>query len=230
MWSPCVFMKLRMTCVPLLLGLTLGTVAMAQSSVVYFRYYDDKHQLHLDQQLSDDALTNGYDELDRSLNLIRTVPPRLTARDIERLEEAKHQQEMAEEQARRDALLRQLYSSPKDAERERDRQLEAIEVRIEFNKSSLTRLRTLRSQEAARAAGFERNGQPVPKDTRDNISRYDQQIISAENDLRDQQSAQDNIRADFEPKIKRLQEMEAARAAEDSQSNAAESAAPVTSP
>lgn len=212
-------MKLRMSCVLLLLGLCLSPLALADGNVIYFRYYDAKHQLHLDQQVSEEALTYGYEELDSSLNLIRKVAPRMTAKDIERAEEARRQQEAANEQAEHDALLRQLYSSPKDAERERDRQLEAIEVRIGFNKNSLNHLRALRSEEAAHAAAFERSGQPVPKETRDNIARYDQQIISAENDLHDQMNAQASIRADFEPKIKRLQEMEAARAVENGQAD-----------
>jgi len=223
-----VFMKLRMSLLPMLLGLTMGSAAFAQNGIMYFRYYDDKHQEHIDQQVSDDALTYGYDELDRNLNVVRSVAPRLTARDMERVQAEQRKKEEAEEQAKNDALLHQLYSSPADALRERDRQLEAIQLRIDYDKNNINRLRFLRNQEAERAAGQERNGQAVSKDTRDTISGYDKQIVNSENDIKAQQAAQADTSASFEPKIRRLTEMQAAQ---DAASNGgAGSVAPAVQP
>ena len=202
-------MKLRASLLTMLLGLMLTPAAMA-GGIMYFRYYDDRHQVHIDQQITDQALDTGYDELDRNLILIRKVPPRLTGKDLERLEAERRKHAEAEEQAKHDILLRQLYSSPKDAERERDRQLDAIQLRIDYNRNSINRLRSLRASEATQAAGFERNGRPVPKDVAETISKYDKQLLDAENDLKAQQAAQTNTRAQFEPTIRRLEEMEAA--------------------
>src|ERR1700747_389501 len=108
----------------LVLGLSLGVGLRADPIIPYFRYYDANHQVHVEAHLSEDALNFGYEELDKNLNVVRKVPPRLAGRELERVMEDRRRQAEAVEQAKQDALLHQLYASPKDAERERDRQLE----------------------------------------------------------------------------------------------------------
>jgi hypothetical protein len=196
-------MKLCVSSVLMMLGLSVGLTAHADYGVAFFRYYDDHHQVHIVQEVSDEAVDYGYQELDHNMNILRTVPPRPTAKDMERIDaERRHQAELAN-QAQQDAMLKQLYSSPDDA----------IQLRINFSTRALTRLRQDRAAEAQRAAGFERNGQAVPKDTRDSIAKYDKDLIAAEADLKQRQQDQQNTRDRFGPIITRLQAIQAQRQA-----------------
>lgn len=195
----------------LVAGISLAAGASAEGRAQYFRYYDASHQVHLEASLSEEAINQGYDELDAGLHVIRKVPARLVGKALERALELERQQAEAEERTKQDVVLHQLYATPQDAERERDRQVDAIQVHIDYNRNSLSRLRFLRAQDAARAAGFERRGDPVPKDIQESIKGYDRQIISSEADLRSLTQQQQSIRDAFAPKIQRLEELQSAR-------------------
>lgn len=200
--------------VSLFLGLLFAASAASavktdsENPLHFFRYYDEKHESHIDQQISEEHLRFGYDELDSHMQVIRSVPPRPTEKDMERIRAEEKRKAQEEQRAKDDAQLRRLYSSAEDAERARDRQLDAIQLRIDFNTNSLVRLRALRAQEAQRAAGFERNGKPVPKDILKNVDKYDKQILDVQSEMKDHKADQDRLRADFEPTIQRLREID----------------------
>jgi len=194
-----------------LAGLLLAVSAHAddtEHSIRLFRYYDADHKVHIDQQVSDDALTYGYDELDKQMNVMRSVAPRPTAKDLERIKAEQVRREQAEEQARADVQLKRLYSSPQDAERTRDGQVDAIQLHIDFSNNSIVRLRSLRAQQAEIAAGYERSGKPVPKDIQDSIQKYDAQIVAAQEDIKTRKADQDDVRSQFATIIQRLRDMQ----------------------
>jgi uncharacterized protein YkuJ len=184
-----------------------------QSQAHVFRYYDGDHKMHIEQQVTDDALTYGYDELSSQMIVLRTVAPRPTGKDLERLKLEQARRQQAEERAREDVQLRRLYSSSQDAERSRDSQIDAIQLRIDFSNNSIMRMRALRAQDAERAASFERNGKPVPKDVQDNIQRFDTQISAAQEDIKARRGEQEKVRTQFTAIVQRLHELQSGEAA-----------------
>ncbi len=208
---------LRLLILSLLASLAQAAPAPAadkqERSAAYYRYYDDKQGLHLEQQVTEEHLKYGYEELDSRMQVIRKVPPRPTAADMERLQEEKRQRADVARREREDQQLLRLYSAPRDAVLARDRKLDSIQLRIDFSNNAMSRLRGMRAQETQKAAGFERNGKPVPKFVLDEVARLDKQIADVQTDIQARKAEQDAVRAEFEPTIKRLEELTQAKSA-----------------
>lgn len=186
---------------------TVATAAEDKSQMPrWFRYYDDRGQPNVTDAVTPEHVTRGYEELTAKMNLIRRVPPQKPLTAAEQAEaRAKREQEI--KQAKDDKQLRRLYSSPQDAEKARNRQLDALQLRIDFSSNSLTNLRQRRAEEAQRAAVFERTGKPVPADLKESIATYDRQIQNAQKEVEARKAEQEKVRADYAPIIQRLQEL-----------------------
>lgn len=172
----------------------------------WYRYYNDKNQPNVTDSITSEHVARGYDELTASMQLIRHVPPQKTLTP-EEAAAAKAKRQADIQRAKDDKQLLRLYSGPADAEHARDRQLDAIQLHIDFSNNALTNLRQRRASEAQRAAVFERTGKPVPADLKQSIAEYDRQIQNAQNDVNERKADQEKIRADFAPVIQRLQEL-----------------------
>lgn len=195
----------------LLLAGSLGTSVTQAADARWYRYYDEKKQANVTDYVTPEHTARGYDELTASMQLIKHVPPQ-RALSPQEVAAAKAKRDADAQRERDDKQLQRLYSSPADAEHARDRQLDAVQLRIDFSTNALANLRQRRAAEAAKAAVFERTGKPVPKDTKDGIAHYDKQIQSAQLEITTRKAEQDKIRATFTPVIARLQELAAIRA------------------
>lgn len=193
---------------PLLAATLLGLSAIAQAEEIpgarWYRYYDDKKQPNVTDSLTQEHIDHGYDALSSSMQVIKHVPPQkaLTPQEQAAIK-AKREAEL--QQAKDDKQLLRLYSSPADAEHARDRQLDAIQLRIDFSTNSLAGLRQRRAAEAQKAGAFERTGKPVPAELKNSIAGYDKQIQGAQAEIAQRKAEQDKVRADFDPVIQRLQ-------------------------
>ncbi|MDF3031033.1 MAG: hypothetical protein K0R03_1591 [Moraxellaceae bacterium] len=215
--------------IALLLALSLGTpFSLAaddgEAKARWFRYYDDRGQPNVTDTVTPEHVSRGYEELTAKFSLIRKVPPQkpLTAAE---LAAAKAKREQEARQVKEDKQLRRLYSSPQDAEKARNRQLDALQLRIDFSSNSLANLRQRRAEEAQRAAVFERQGKPVPADLKESIAAYDRQIQNAQKEINARKAEQEKVRAEYAPIIQRLQELTGKPA---SKPAAAGTAAPAT--
>ncbi|MDI1301432.1 MAG: hypothetical protein PSX71_05975 [bacterium] len=199
------FSLLLLTCI---LGASITQAADVEAR--WYRYYDDKKQPNVTDSVTSDHIAHGYDELTAGMQVIKHVPAQRTL-TAEEVAAAKAKREADAQRERDDKQLLRLYSSVADAEHARNRQLDAVQLRVDFSTNSLTSLRQRRAAEAQKAAVFERTGKPVPKDTKDGIANYDKQIQSAQTEISARKAEQDKIRSDFAPAIKRLQELTATR-------------------
>lgn len=190
----------------LLLAGVLGSSSALAADARWYRYYDDKKQANVTDSISPEHISHGYDELTASMQLIKHIPPQ-RALTAEELANAKLNNDLTAQRVRDDKQLKRMYSSVSDAEHARDRQINALQLRVDFSASSLTGLKQRRTVAAQQAATLERTGKPTPKEIKDTIADYDQKIKAAQQDIASLKADQDKIRADFDPKIKRLQEL-----------------------
>lgn len=172
----------------------------------WFRYYDDHHHPNVTDVVTPEHVSHGYDELTANMQLIRHVPPQRALTPAE-IAAAKAKREAELEQAKVDKQLLRLYSGPADAEQARKRQLDTLQLRIDFSSNSLINLRKQRAAEAKKAATSQRTGRPTPAELRDTIADYDKQIRSAEAEIAARKAEQEKVRAEFAPIIQRLQEL-----------------------
>jgi hypothetical protein len=197
----------------LLIAASLFATALAHADGTearWYRYYDDNKQANVTDSITPLHVSHGYDELTAKMQLIKHVPAQRTLSPQE-IAAGKAKQEADVQRGRNDKQLLRLYSSPADAEHERDRQIEAIQLRIDFSTNSLTNLRQRRAAEAQKAAVFERTGKPVPKDLKDSIADYDKQALSAQTEITTRKAEQEKIRTSFTPTVQRLKELLAPR-------------------
>ncbi|HET8730290.1 MAG TPA: hypothetical protein VFM34_04200 [Moraxellaceae bacterium] len=190
----------------LFLGLMLALPLAHAEDARWFRYYDDKHQPVVTDTVTPEHVSRGYDELTASMRLIRHVDAQRALSAAE-LAAMRAKRDADAQRAKDDKQILRLYSSPADAERARNRQLDALQVRIDFSNNMLTTLRQRRAAEAQRAASFERTGKPVPADVKANIANFDKQIQAAESEVNGRKAEQDKVNSEFDPVIKRLAEL-----------------------
>lgn len=199
-------MLMRKT-LPYLLGLALlAPSAQAANEARWFRYVDDRGQPVVSDIVTPEHVARGYEELSSRMQVLRKVAAQRPLTEAERAAQ-KGQREAEAQRARSDKQLLRLYAGPADAERARNRQLDALQVRIDFSTNALAAARQRRTVEAQRAATFERQGKPVPADVKKSVADIDRQIAAAQTELKARQAEQASVRAEFDAMIQRLAEL-----------------------
>lgn len=172
----------------------------------YFRHETTDGVVHLNRTLTMDAIRNGYQLLDQYGRVLEDVE------DVEGVElndaQAKAQRMKQARQAREDRDMLRLYAGPEDAERARDRRVEALELSISYEENNLAQLQAKLDDEIATAARNERAGREVPEVVKEAIDRLQRQIITAEKKLREFDQEIDQANQQYAPIIERLEVIE----------------------
>ena len=175
---------------------------------VMYRYTTPDGNLALSATLTQQAIHSGYQVLDHKGQVLKEVapaPPEAQAR-LRREMEAKRR---AEQQAARDEELKRLYAGPEDAERARERQVDALELKIGYARNTLGQLEDKRDAEVRDAARAERAGRAVPEGTREAIRRYNRRMEDTRAEIEAYQRDIEAVRKQYEPIIERLRQLEA---------------------
>ena len=169
----------------------------------YFRHETTDGVVHLNRTLTMDAIRNGYQLLDQYGRVLEDVE------DVELNDaQAKAQRMKQARQAREDRDMLRLYAGPEDAERARDRRVEALELSISYEENNLAQLQAKLDDEIATAARNERAGREVPEVVKEAIDRLQRQIITAEKKLREFDQEIDQANQQYAPIIERLEVIE----------------------
>lgn len=193
------------------------TDAMAATRM--YRYENEQGVLVIDYSVPPELVHKGYEVLNTHGRVIETVPRALTTKELE----AKGVEEMkrlnAARQAEQDKKLLAIFSGPADAERARDRKIEALDVYINVTRGNILKLREDFNNTQAQAAERERAGQPVQDFQIEKIDSLQRQIDQAEESILEKEKEKDVIRAEYAKDIERLRELEKIRqkAVQDSQ-------------
>lgn len=195
---------------PLLLAPALAAGATAADDGRYqthlYRYKGADGTVAISNRLTTQAIHSGYQVLDTSGRVLKTVAPAPPESRDERRRAAQARQAAAE-QARRDKELLELYGRPQDAERARDRQIEALRLKVSYANNAVRRLEEKRDKEVHAAARAERAGRKVPARTREAIARYNRQIREKQANIKQYQSEMEQVRQQFAPMIERLRQL-----------------------
>jgi chromosome segregation ATPase len=169
-----------------------------------YRFTDEDGNTEISSSLSDEAIEQGYEILNRKGMVIKEVAPALTEEERQAIKERKQRQRQKERQDKRDEKLLRLYAGPEDARRARDRQIKALEVNISYTRNSLQQVRQKLDQEVSSAAKFERRGDQVPPSIQDSIDHYQSKIQEYKNEIAEYQQDIKDVRKRFRPIIERL--------------------------
>lgn len=196
-------MLIRRALTTLLLLSGASALHAAPSDARLYRYYDNSHRPNVTDTVTLEHIIHGYEELNSNMQVLRKIPAQrlLTA---EEQAAAKVKRETDAQRRRDDQQLQRLYASAADAETARDRQLESIQVRLDFSNNALQGLRQRRAEDAQKAANFERTGKPVPKTLRDSIAASDHEIKSTLITIDERKAEQEKVKQTFATIIERL--------------------------
>ncbi len=185
-----------------LLGLVLTQQVLA---VNFYRYENDEGRKVMTQTLPPDVVSRGYEVLNERGMVIKVVPRALTKEELAAQAEAERQKRLDAEQLERDKQLLAIFSSPKDAERARDRKLEAIDVYISVTRGNITKLQNEYNTAQSQAAARERSGEKVPDYLVSKMESFARQIRRAEESIAEKELEKEAIREEYQKDIDRLQ-------------------------
>ncbi len=176
-----------------------------QQEDVFYKYINAKGQTVIDQRVPPEIVPRGYSVLSAKTGLVIKVIP-ASASDEERQKVRAQRQKQAAQQASDEQLLK-TYSTVGDAERARDRQIEALDVIIGVTQGNITRLSAQSQNEQQRAAESERAGKEVPTDVIKSLADVKRQIKEAESFILQKKAEQNDIRARSAVEIERLKKL-----------------------
>lgn len=174
---------------------------------VMYRYHKPDGSLAVSATLNQQAIHAGYQVLDLNGRVLRrepAAPPEEQARRREAME-ARRQ---ALQQAEQDKQLQRLYAGPEDAVRARERQIDALELRISYATNTLAQLEEKRDEEVSLAARAERAGRPVPEGTRQAIEDFQRRMDQVREEIAGYEKDKQAVREQYAPIIERLEELE----------------------
>jgi len=174
---------------------------------VMYRYTKPDGTLAVSATLNEQAIHAGYQVLDHNGRVLRREPP-APPEEQARRRQAMAAEQQAQRQAERDKELERLYAGPEDAVRARERQIEALELRISYATNTLAQLEEKRDQEVSLAARAERAGRPVPEGTRQAIEEYQRRMAHVRREIAGYEKDKQAVREQYAPIIERLEELE----------------------
>ena len=173
---------------------------------VMYRYTKPDGTLAVSATLNEQAIHAGYQVLDHNGRVLRREPP-APPEEQARRRQAMAAEQQAQRQAERDRELERLYAGPEDAVRARERQIEALELRISYATNTLAQLEEKRDQEVSLAARAERAGRPVPEGTRQAIEEYQRRMAHVRQEIAGYEKDKQAVREQYAPIIERLEEL-----------------------
>lgn len=191
--------------VPNLVIALLGMILTQQVLAVnFYRYENEEGRKVMTQTLPPEVVSRGYEVLNDRGTVIKVVPRAMTKEELAVQAEVDRQKRMDAEQLERDKQLLSIFSSPKDAERARDRKLEALDVYIKVTRGNISKLQSEYNTAQAQAAARERSGEQVPDYLVSKMDSFSRQIRRAEESIEEKEQEKVSIRDEYQQDIDRL--------------------------
>lgn len=129
------------------------------------------------------------------------------AQENERARQAEEDQKRLAEQKRQDTALLNIYTSEKEIDAKRDRDLQALELQIGQLKISLKNANDRQAELKARGEGYEKNKKPVPDNVKDEMVRAAAEKQKIEHNIAGKEKEKESIRARYAQYRKRFSEL-----------------------
>lgn len=193
---------------------TLPTVAVAeadrtksqQPKAHWYRTYDQGTPA-LSSTITERHVRNGYEALDRNMQVIRRVPAYIPAQ----YEQQKAQRDRLDTQRQADRNLMAVHISSVHAIAKRDSMLNEMQARQQFLQVQLDDLKLELARDIAAAAAYERRQQAIPEPIRQRLELKREQVAHAENNVQALEKRQLEVIGDYKKIVERLTYIESNR-------------------
>lgn len=188
------------------------------NTIEYYRYQDESGNNVISSTIPPEFANQGYDIVSPRGNVLRHVPPKRTPAEIEaekkqlaEMEKAKRLAEQTaeqqKEQAQKDKILLQMFSSVEDVERSRDQKLHAIKVLEGITEESISRQKEILEQEQQEADAIGQNGS-VPEKLKERIEKTKANILDSEQFLKKKEKEKEEIHNQYQKLIERFKKIQ----------------------
>jgi hypothetical protein len=178
----------------LLIATSLNVFAQTDKKVFY-RYTTSDGRKMVSQTIPPQYVRNGYELLTIGGEVLKVVPPSPPEADAERVA---NERKAAKEQARADLELRRTYSSIKDIESAKARNLQELSNTINILHANLSSIKAQAKAQEEHAAAIERNGKTVPDDILKNIATLHTEEKDLNNQIKQRQTEYDGAAEKYE--------------------------------
>ncbi|WP_286221726.1 DUF4124 domain-containing protein [Marinobacter apostichopi] len=185
--------------------LAFSLVATAEAGM--YRYTDENGRMVISNTIPQEATKRGYDILGSNGRVVETIPPAPTEEEIAAREAEKQRQKELAAQQELDRQLLKRYSHPDQAVRAMHRKIRELEGLIQLKRGNISVISSQLDSEQSRAANIERSGGNIPESMLEKIRRLESQIRDLEREISIQSQEIDELRAEFEADIKRLEQV-----------------------
>jgi hypothetical protein len=177
--------------------IAMSATALAQEAdkKVFYRYTTSEGRKVVSQTIPPQYVRNGYELLSIGGQILKVVPPAPAEADSERIAK---ERKAAREQARIDLELRQTYSSVKDIDSAKTRNLQELVNTISILQANLASIKTQLKAQEEHAATIERNGKTVSEDILKNISTLRAEEKDLNNQIKQRQAEYESAAAKYD--------------------------------
>lgn len=184
---------------------TLSLASAAEAGM--YRYTDNKGRMVISNTIPQEATKRGYEILGNNGRVVETIPPAPTDEEIAAREAEKERQKELAAQQEQDRKLLKRYSHPDQAVRAMHRKIRELKGLIQIKRGNISVISSQLDSEQSRAANIERSGGTIPEVMLEKIRRLESQIRDLEREISIQNQEIDELEADFETDIKRLEKV-----------------------
>lgn len=176
-------------------ALSSASFAQETDKKVFYRYTTSDGRKVVSQTIPPQYVRNGYELMTISGQILKVVPPSPPEEDAERLFK---ERKIAKEQARIDLELRQTYSSVKDIDSAKTRNLQELVNNINILQANLSSVKVQLKTQEEHAANIERNGKTLPDDVLKNIATLRGEEKDLNNQIKQRQTEYEGAAAKYE--------------------------------
>lgn len=180
--------------------------AQSLADNVFYRYRDEDGTMTMATMLPPDRADAGYDVINKSGEIVQTVPPKNVKANSEKANESKAETK-EDEQKRQEDLLLKSFGSQREIERARDDKLASIKVFasiVEENLHSLNKqLQDIKESIAAR----KENNEAIPPNFQKNLDETIRQIKEGEDFLSKKAIEKKQVEEKYDALIKKFNDL-----------------------
>lgn len=199
---------IRNTTIAFIAALVLG--GSAEAGKVY-KWVDKDGNVHYTNTPPPEASQTEREVLDESGRVTETLAAPKTPEEIEaerrRQAEAAEQERLAKEQAARDQMLLQTYTSVEEMKMARDGRIAALDAQVNVVSGTISALETQLAELEQQAANVRNAGNPVPEQLQARIEKTRDELLENQKFLIARQQEQEQIREKFNADIARFREL-----------------------
>lgn len=171
---------------------------------VFYRYTDASGAKVMHHSLPAEAAQKGYEIVSLSGNVLKVVPPALSAEEAAAQAESRAQQRELEEW---DATLLRRYSNVSDIESAKERKLADLESAMSILVTNMNTTQKAIRDEYAKGANFERRGQAVPPVVLSNLGALQTELEESKEKYIQREWEYEDVAEKFEQDIERFKQI-----------------------